>query len=303
LWRINQIKNWVTECIDHLKIVYPHCSRSYSWTVWEEKIEHEIGHFWYDEGKFAWVLNEISKIDIKKEILELLKQSFEIEKQIKEWKLNENYEMYFIFLRQIFYKYIENLDDKLVTKDFYNKIVKLKSKYEDFYLNFKSINKKFWIKEDEFLRNIENSKKGIKDKDYSELRQEIKELKSYESVSRIFSHSCIIICEWEADNIYLDRFFNEYFKKQLKPLVIPAFGCGNIKGILFHFENIEINKPILGILDFDGEWIKWFEKFNDSRKYFLYSFELWKEEGKDYQKKEIDYLNCRNFLATITNIS
>ena len=100
-----------------------------------------------DEDSFSYVFSKIPNIDIRENILSLLEVSFELELKIKEKEISQDYLLYSNYLKQIFYKYIRNLASNLRDNRFYHKIIRLKLKYKNCYLNLLTISESFDIDE------------------------------------------------------------------------------------------------------------------------------------------------------------
>lgn len=296
LRRINQILKWTVECKERNfndgEVVYV------SWWLYDEL------HHFHDEDSFSYIFSKIPNIDIRDEILDLLKKSFQLELQIKKKKISEDYLLYSNYLKQIFYEYVENLDNSLCDEQFYNKIIVLKSEYKTCYLNLLSVSKSFKVEDKKIWEDLglfsrtwneafdfyQSKINDLEEENKSLLARNVgleQELLYLQNTTGIMNSSCIVFVEWESDKIHLDSFFDVFFgSSEKKPFVISSGGCNLVTYFISCSLEREQQVPVIWIYDFDKNGVeqyteisnKWFSRFEED--YF-------KGRSKKYNQKQI----------------
>lgn len=263
-----------------------------------EELRHSV-----DEDSFSYVFSNIPNIDIRDEILDLLKRSFELESQIQNQKISSDFLLYSNYLKGIFYMYIKNLNKDFLDPNFYRKVVKLKWNYKTCNLDlflvcdaFTIEDKKIWkdleifsdLSNEErlFYKNrIEDLKHQLSDTQDS-LKQVNEEYTYLKNLTGIMNASCIIFVEWESDKIHLDIFFNNFFNDSVKnPLVIWCGWCGMIPHFLHDSENRDLSIPIIWIYDFDGAGVGEYYKMKEG--YCPFEENYFKGRSKKHNQKQI----------------
>lgn len=295
LRRINQILDWKLKCeerdFDDGVMIYA------GWWLYNELCDFD------DEDSFSYVFSKIPNIDIRENILSLLEVSFELELKIKKKEISQDYLLYSNYLKQIFYKYIRNLASNLRDNRFYHKIIRLKLKYKNCYLNLLTISESFDIDEqtiwkdlglflevwnislDFYWSKINNEEKNLNLlAENSRLKEELLYLKN---ITGILDASCVIFVEWEADKIHLDLFFDLFFdNSEKRPFVVPS----GWSGILTYFISSSLEReqqiPIIWIYDFDKNGVEEYKKI--SKKWFSFFEEnYFNGRSKKHDQKDI----------------
>lgn len=198
-WSLKQLKEWKIEAVDNHKIEYPRTSASFSWL--SEK-ESELWRWWRDEYNFSNIFSTIPKIDILDDLIDILNLSFRILSDLENWKIEWNYEMYAYYLRRIFYIYIENIDDKLVYKDYYYKIKDLLKKYNSsitYNFDLDTLRKKFNID------NLEEEAKEVVEVWWIEWVKKILKYKETD-LNKTWEYKYLEIIKWlEEENFKLNE--------------------------------------------------------------------------------------------------
>ena len=242
-----------------------------------EELRHSV-----DEDSFSYVFSNIPNIDIRDEMLDLLKRSFELESQIQNQKISSDFLLYSNYLKGIFYMYIKNLNKDFLDPNFYRKVVKLKWNYKTCNLDlllvcdaFSIEDKQIW-KDLEIFSDLSNEerlfyKNRIEDLKYqlSDAEASLKQYNYLKHITGIMNASCIIFVEWEADKIHLDLFFDLFFdNSQKRPFVVPS----GWSGVLTYFISSSLEReqqiPIIWIYDFDKNGFEEYKKI--SKKWFSF---------------------------------
>lgn len=266
LWRIEQIKNWKIECKDELKIEYPYTS---TWMMGISSKYSELDRFWRGEYQFSYIFSHIPKVDIKKEILDLLKLSFKIQSDLIPWRLKWDFEMYYWYLRKIFFEYINNLDKSLVEKDYYYKIKSILDDFDykiTYNFNLEDLREKLGID------NFEEEAKDIIEKEWikwvikllkekSKLNDNLidEQFKNYtwSEKSNINDKKYILFVEWESDRIILETARDKLYWSLEKNFIIKNwFDCYHIwrwfKEENYWFLDSNLDDIIIWMLDYDS---------------------------------------------------
>ncbi len=303
LWAIEQVRNWRIEVVDTHQIVYPNTFSTFS-GISEKESEFRWSS---DNDSFAYIFWLLSNINILDEILTLLDYSFQIQKELYSWDLKWDYESYCFYIRNIFYKYIFNLNKKYLEKDLYYEIKKILSKYDykiTYSFDLAKYKNIFWIKdieeEAEELINTKNYKR-IKElfrtEEYQaglvleieKLKEALNIYKSLFEISKYIDMDCVIIVEGRSDKILLDWYFNmlrEQGQSNLTPLIVVANNCRGVKSYLESQIWTHITKPIIGLFDFDKEWVEAFMELNE-RNYTKLDRSHYECRTKKYKESDI----------------
>ena len=295
LRRIKQIQDGKVECKER---DFNDGDVFYAWW-W---LYNELSDF-SDEDSFSYVFSGIPNIDIRDNILNLLEISFQLELKIKKKEISEDYLLYANYLKQIFYKYIGNLEDNLRDLAFYDKIITLKSKYKNCYLNLLAVSKCFnideqkiwedlglfsktWSKTLDFYQSQINDQEKNKNL-LAENRRLKEEFLYLKNITGVISASCIIFVEWESDKIHLDTFFDLFFDNSKKrPFVVPSGWSRVLTYFISDSLKRETQIPVIWIYDFDKSGVQEYKKL--SCKWFSYFEEnYFNGRSKKYDQKDI----------------
>lgn len=291
LRRVRQLQEWEVKCEEK--------------NFYKEEVFY-AGRWLYEElcrsvnkDSFSYVFSNIPNIDIRDEMLDLLKRSFELESQIQKQKISSDFFLYSNYLKGIFYMYIRNLNNDFLDSKFYHKIVELKLNYKICNLDlslvwdtFRIEDKKIW-KDLEIFSDLSNEerlfyKNRIEDLtcQLSDAEASLKQYNYLKHITGIMNASCIIFVEWEADKIHFDTFFNNFFNGwEKKPFVIPCVWCRIVTHFLQSSEGRELRIPIVWIYDFDGAWVGEYYKMKE--EYCPFEENYFKGRSKKHNQKQI----------------
>ena len=170
---------------------------------------HELEWIDWDIEEFSHIffLENIWNIDVSKEMLNVLKKSFEI----KSWEDSDT-NMFCAYLRQIFFKYFEKFNTNLVDKEFYFDILSTLQKFDYKYsynFNFQFFRDKFWVtKIDEKARLILDNNDIEKIKLLlwaSESERNINTDVRFKKLKEIHKYKNKIFTEGITESIYIKR--------------------------------------------------------------------------------------------------
>lgn len=224
LWVLNQVKEWLIEAVDTHEIKYPHISSiSFSWVGDKQS---ELGRWGSEKYHFSYIFELIPKVDVLNDFLDLLDYSFSIQKKLISKELNWNYEFYCFYIRRIFYRYILNLDDSLVSKNYYYKIKDLLNKYDykiTYNFNLSDIKKKFWIDdiEEEAKEIIDNEGVDGVIKLLKERDEKLYDFLNIDNKKNIKTRrkKFVVFVEWPTDIEYIIKAWELLWKKDLLEMV------------------------------------------------------------------------------------
>lgn len=259
-----------------------------------EELRHSV-----DEDSFSYAFSNIPNIDIRDEMLDLLKKSFKIESQIQNQKISADFLLYSNYLKGIFYMYIKNLNNDFLDSNFYRKIVELKWNYKTCNLDLLLVCDAFSIEDKQIWKDLEifsdlSNEERLFYKDriqyltyqLSDAEASLKQYNYLKHITGIMDASCIIFVEWEADKIHFDTFFNNFFNGwEKKPFVIPCVWCRIVTHFLQSSEGRDLRIPIVWIYDFDGAGVGEYYKMKE--EYCPCEENYFKGRSKKHNQKQI----------------
>ncbi|MDD2891992.1 MAG: hypothetical protein PHQ95_03425 [Candidatus Gracilibacteria bacterium] len=277
-------------------------------------LESEISWFGRDDDNFILAFRYIRDLSFEEEIKKLLKYSFEISEEAKEYKTFGKYIQKAVFyfyegiekkkLESIFLleKYIYDLSlkdneirisfkinylDKLIN-DYSEKYSKAEvaKVYKDVYSKEKDGSDEIVAMAEEitFLKR-ENSKLELENISIkNNLLETNQAIVAFKEILKVENLSCILFVEGESDKNYLNYYYSLPLNEGgIHPFIIQGGGSRGVLSFLEHYESVDLPKglSIIGMFDFDMTGYDQYLKL----KHINYS----KKDGGKYDDFEIDY--------------